>query len=146
MIVLDACAVVALLDDEPAADEVAGMLDDGAALTAVGIGEVFDTQMRGHGKGRKEIAVALSDLGLLDAVVVDEDVGIRAGVLRSIYYRRWRTPLSVADCVAAAIAKSLGATLATSDGHLLDMAYKEGIEVRPLPNSTGDHAWVEPHD
>ena len=146
MIVLDACAVIAVLNDEPAADEVATFVTEGAALTAVGLGELYDHRIRRIGRSRRDTAADLTKLGILDPIVVDESVGSRAGILRATYYRRWRAKLSMADCIAAAAAESLGAPLATSDAHLLDMSYKEGIEVRPLPNHTGEHAWVEPHD
>ena len=145
MIVLDACAVIAVFNDEPAAVEVAGYVRDGAALTTVGIGEVFDTQIRRFNRSRHRTAANLTELGIHEPIVVDDDLGSRAGILRAAYYRLWGGQLSLADCIVAAAAKSLGAPLATSDARLLDMSYKEGIDVLPLLNSYGDR-WKEPHD
>jgi predicted nucleic acid-binding protein len=144
--VLDACAVIALFEDEPAAAEVVELLDAGAALTTLGVGEVFDQQIRHGASDEDELAADLAASGILDPIVVDEELGIRAGILRAAYYSRWRASLSLADCVAAAAAESLGIPLATSDGPLLDMSYKEGIQVHPLPNHTGGFSWKEPHD
>ena len=92
-----------------------------------------------------EAVAALAALGLLDTLPVDEEIGTQAGVLRASYHRRWGSVLSIADCIVAATASSLGVPLATSDAHLLDMAYKEGIKVHPLPTSTG-RMWAEPRD
>lgn len=146
MTVLDTCGVLAYIDDEPAADTVAEILRRGdARLTAVGLSEVFDQRMRSAGASRLDTIERLADCGLDEPIPVDKDIGTRAGVLRAAYHRRWGTALSIVDCVAAAAASELGVPLATSDAHLLDMAYKEGIDVIPLATSLG-RRWAEPRD
>lgn len=146
MTVLDTCGVIALMDDEPAADAVDELLRQGGVrLTTVGLSEVLDQRLRKTGESRFRTLNWLHRYDLRDPVPVDEDIGIHAGVLRAAYHRRWGTALSIVDCVAAATAAALGVPLATSDAHLLDMAYKEGIDVVPLATSLG-RRWVEPHD
>jgi hypothetical protein len=129
--VLDTCGVVAYLDDEPAAGAVGEILGRGdARLTAVGISELLDQRLRNAGESERKTIQWLINHGLDDPVPVDKDIGTRAGIV---------------DCVAAAAASELGVPLATSDAHLLDMAYKEGIDVIPLATSLG-RRWAEPRD
>lgn len=146
MTVLDTCGVIAYIDEEPAAGAVEEILRRGGArLTTVGLSEVLDQRMRKAGESRLDTIERLTDYGLDDPIAVDQDIGTLAGVLRATYHRRWGTALSIVDCVAAAAAIELGVPLATSDAHLLDMAYKENIAVIPLATSLG-RRWVEPHD
>ncbi len=146
MTVLDTCGVLAHMDDEPAARTVDEILRSGGVrLTAVGLSEVLDQRLRNGGSSEHDTITWLTNYGLDDPIPVDEEIGIRAGLLRAAYHRRWGSVLSIVDCVAAAAAIELGVPLATSDAHLLDMAYKEGSEVVPLATSLG-RRWVEPHD
>lgn len=146
MTILDTSGVIAYIDEEPAADAVDELLRQGGIrLTTVGLSEVIDQRLRNSGETLDDTLERLADYGIRDPVPLDEDIGIRAGVLRAAYHRRWGTALSIVDCVAAATAAALEVPLATSDAHLLDMAYKEGIDVVPLATSLG-RRWVEPHD
>jgi predicted nucleic acid-binding protein len=136
--VLDAYAVIAYLRDEPAADEVGTLLEDGdAVLTAVGLGEVLDHLVRFASADEEEAALDLAQLGLLEAIAVDSTVGASAGRLRSRRYHRTRCSVSMADCIAAEAARHRAEPLATSHPHLLDICDAEGIDAIVLPGSDG---------
>ena len=138
MIVLDAYAVIAFLRDEPAADEVASLMrSHDVSLTAVGLGEVVDQLTRLAGVDEDDVLLDLSEMGLGDALAINARAGSQAGRLRARYYNRTRCAVSMADCLAAVIAREGAMPLATCDPHLLDMCHQEGIDVVPLPDSQG---------
>lgn len=146
MIVLDAYAVLAFLKGEPAAHEVRTLLErsEPAALTAVGVAEVLDHLIRIVGVDEENAALDLAQLGLSDPAGVDAIAGMSAGRLRARRYHRTRCAVSLADCLAAETARRLGAPLATSDPHLLDLCHAESIAVHPLAASDGTR-WSPPH-
>ena len=138
MTVLDAYAVIALLRAEPAAAEVEATLNHGdAVLTAVGVGEVLDHLIRLAGADEEEAALDVAQLGLLDGIIVTAQIGGAAGRLRARHYHRTRCAVSMADCLAAEAARTLGEALATSDPHLLGVCHAEGIAYIVLPQSDG---------
>jgi PIN domain nuclease of toxin-antitoxin system len=139
VIVLDSYAVLALLKDEPAAEEVQRLLegDGDAALTLLGIAEVLDYLVRLGGAEEDDAALDLAQLGLDSPPPLDPDVAMRAGLLRARHYHRRTRAVSLADCVAAETARGLGASVATADPHLLDTCVAEGIAVIVLPDSRG---------
>jgi PIN domain nuclease of toxin-antitoxin system len=143
--VLDAFAVLALLKDEPAAANVATLLaaEPRPALTALGVAEVLDHLVRLMGADEEEAALDLAQLGLADAHVVDGDVAGRSGRLRARRYHRRDCAISLADCVAAEVARQLGTPLATSDPHLLDTCHAEAIPYLVLPDASGA-VWAPP--
>jgi predicted nucleic acid-binding protein len=142
--VLDAYAVIAYLKAEPAAGEVRPLLDGGDAfLTAVGVAEVLDHLVRLAGADEEDAALDLAQLGLIDGVVVDSELGLGAGRLRARHYHRNRCPVSMADCIAAETARRAREALATSDLHLLDLCHKEGIAITVLTGSDGTK-WTPP--
>ena len=144
MTVLDAYAVVAYLRAEPAAGEVRTLLDSGdARLTAVGVAEVLDHLVRVVGADEEEAMLDLAQLGLLEGIVVASDLGVAAGRLRARCYHPTRCAVSMADCVAAEAARQATASLATSDAHLLDVCYREGIPAIVLTASDGTR-WPPP--
>lgn len=145
MIVLDSYAVLAFLKGEAAAPEVRSLLeaDDGAALTVVGVAEVLDHLIRIVGADEDEAALDLAQLGLLGPVGVDVTTASAAGRLRARRYHRTRCAVSLADCIAAEVTRHLGAVLATSDPHLLDICHRESIGIHPLTASNGQR-WVSP--
>ncbi len=138
MTVLDAYAVLAFLRGEPAAAEVRPLLEAGnAMLTAVGLGEVLDHLVRLAGVDEEEAVLDVAELGLIDAIAVDAAAGAASGRLRARHYHRLRCAVSMADCVAAEIARARNDVLATSDPHLLDVCARESIGVVVLPGSDG---------
>ncbi|HEX2849191.1 MAG TPA: PIN domain-containing protein [Acidimicrobiales bacterium] len=143
MTILDAHAVLAFLKNEPAADEVEQLLLTGGVLTAVGVVEVIDHLVRIAGGDEEEASLDLAQLGLDDAVVLDSVVASAAGRLRARHYHRTRCPISLADCVAAEVARSTGRSLATSDPALLDVCHHEQIPLTVLPRTDGSR-WSPP--
>lgn len=144
MTVLDAYAVLALLKDEAAAPYVRPLLDEAdSSLTSIGVAEVLDHLVRIVEADEEDAALDLAQLGLLDGVAVDAAIGVAAGRLRARRYHRTRCAVSLADFVAAEVARARGEPLATSDPHLLDVCHAEGIEVLVLPGSDGT-TWTAP--
>jgi predicted nucleic acid-binding protein len=136
--VLDAYAVIAFLRDEPAADQIRPLLEAGdGALTAVGLAEVLDHLVRLAGADEDDAVLDLAQLGLLDAIPINAGTGNAAGRLRSRHYHRTRCPISMADCIAAEIARATRRPLATADPDLLDVCHTEHVEVIALPGSDG---------
>lgn len=138
MTVLDAYAVIAYLRDEPAAEEVRPLLESGnATLTAVGVAEVLDHLIRLAGADEENAALDLAQLGLLEGMAVDANLGLAAGRLRARHYHRSRCAVSMADCIEAEAARQARASLATSDPHLLDLCHVEVIATIILTASNG---------
>ena len=138
MTILDAYAVLALLKGEPAATPVQLLIEAGdAALTAVGVAEVLDHLVRVVGVIEEEAVLDLAQLDLETPTPIDDQLSQTAGLLRARHYHRSRRAVSLADCVAAAVAGDTGRPLATSDPHLLDLCANEGIPVTVLPDSSG---------
>lgn len=138
MTVLDAYAVLAYLKGERGADEVRPLLGAGnASLTAVGVAEVMDHLVRLAGADEEDAALDLAQLGLLDGIAVDSTIGAAAGRLRARHYRLTRCPISLADCVAAEVARARRQPLATADLPLLDVCHAEGIDITVLTTSNG---------
>lgn len=138
MTVLDAYAVLAYVKGESAAGHVRALLQGGdAALTSVGVGEALDHLIRIVGADEEEATLDLAQLGLLDGLPVSADVGAAAGRLRARRYHRSRCAVSMADCVAAEVARSQAEPLASADPHLLDLCHGEDIAHLVLPQSDG---------
>lgn len=139
MIVLDAYAVLALLKGERAAADVEALLVDRpeARLTVLGVAEVVDHLVRLAGVDEEDAALDVAQLGLADPGALDADLSLRAGFLRARHYHRRNRAVSLADCLVAETARSVGAPAVSSDPHLLDMCRDEGIAVLPLADSSG---------
>jgi predicted nucleic acid-binding protein len=138
-LISDAYAVLALMKGEPAAPVVRELLDSEPvpALTTIGVAEVLDHLVRLEGATDEEAALDLAQLGLGDPVPVDDAVGMRAGLLRARHYNRRTRAVSLADCMAAEIARGSAVALVTADPHLLDLCAEEGIETVVLPGCGG---------
>ena len=136
MIVLDSFAVLALLKDESATEQLVES-DEDVALTALGVSEVLDHLVRLAGAEEDEAVLDLAQLGLSSPSPVEVGVAMRSGLLRARHYHRTNRSMSLADCVAAETARSADARLASADPHLLDLCRDEGIVVIPLPDTAG---------
>jgi len=113
--VLDTFAVIALVQDEPGAEQVERLLADaeaGAAslhMCSVNVAEVLYALWR---RGNELAArVKVADLQLVGVQFHDAttQLSLRAGALKAQY------PITLGDCFAAALAQHLGATLVTGD-------------------------------
>ena len=136
---LDAFAVLALLEGEPAAPHVQRLLesDDRGILTALGVAEVLDHLVRLAGAAEEDAALDVAQLGLATPDPIDGELAARAGLLRARHYHRRDRAVSLADCVLAETGRARRSPVASSDPHLLDMCRDEGIEVVRLPDSHG---------
>ena len=114
-VVLDACALLRLLQDEPGAEEVDRILRDAETervrvlIHIVNLGEVIYTI--GKARGWEHALRSQNEISLLPLTVIpfSEDLFWHAVELKAQY------PMSYADCFAAALAIAAHATLLTSD-------------------------------
>jgi PIN domain nuclease of toxin-antitoxin system len=138
---LDAYPLVALLANEPAADEVEQLLrQDGGSVAIVNLCEAIDVCQRVRALPAAEIRDALQPLllvGTLVPVASGEAEAWVAADLRARYYDRKERALSLADCILLAHASTSRDGVATSDPAVVDVARAEGVGVVALPNSAG---------
>ena len=138
MTILDAYAVLAFLKNEAAASEVEALIAAGStSLTVVGLAEVLDHLIRLGGADEEYASLDVAQLRLDDPVPIDERLAAAAGRLRARHYHRTRCSVSLADCLAAEVARSQHRSLATSDPALLDVCRDEDIAVIVLTGSDG---------
>ncbi len=134
-VLLDAFALIALLAEEPAADEVEALLRRGqAAITAVNLAEALDVLQRVQGIPRQRLeALTMPLVGeRCKLVPIDERIARDAADIRARRYHRTRAPISLADCLLLA-ATGESDTLATADGPLIHAAQAEHVQVITLP-------------
>ena len=139
MILIDAQGLIALLADEPAADDVATILESsGAGITPMNLAEAIDISERLLGIDAEVVRPAITTLreSVLHVVACTEDDAWRAGQLRARRYHRARGPISIADAFLIAAARP-GDAVASADGGVLAVARAVGVDVIPLPDSTG---------
>jgi PIN domain nuclease of toxin-antitoxin system len=144
-ILLDASALIALLGNEPAAEEVRALLsDDAAAMTTVNLAEAVDRLHRRYGLSGARTRPVIEGLvdEALPLVALGPREAWRAAEIRSTHYHRTRCPLSLADAVLIASAGNDG-RVASSDRHVLHVAVSEGVAVTALPDSRGRRPAVE---
>jgi uncharacterized protein with PIN domain len=127
--VLDACAFIAFLEDEPGAEAVEELLQEPknrCLILAIGACEIYyDLCRRGNTEDAEslESIFAEYDIELLEGL--PSDLWKVAGKLKA----EWRR-VSLADCFALALAIRENGTLVTSDHHELDPIAK--AEVCPI--------------
>lgn len=123
--VLDACAMIAWLRDEPGADIVDRAIrdvDSKCVAHGINLCEVFYDALR-----RTEESKAQSVLADLQAVGVhthndfDDTFWLEAGRMKAAHRA------SLADCFAIALTKRVSGTLLTSDHHELDPLAALGV-------------------
>ncbi len=133
-VLLDAFALIALLADEPAADQVERLLRRGeAAITVINLAEAVDVLQRVQKIGRERLDAVLDPLlgQPLQLLGIDLLIALAAADIRARRYHRTRSPLSLADCVLLAAAAP-GDSVATADEALIRAARAEGIAVTRL--------------
>jgi uncharacterized protein with PIN domain len=138
---LDAYALVALVADEPAADQVEGILRDGdARVVVVNLAEAVDVCSRVRNLSIEEVRAAVEPLilgNVLSLAVSDEPQAWLAAEIRSEHYDRKSAALSMADCFLLAHGVTDGGPIATSDPPLASVAAVLELEVVGLPDSSG---------
>jgi ribonuclease VapC len=129
--VLDSWAVLAFLQDEPAAAQVEAVLAESqesvrpALISTVNLGEVWYQMARRTSEARADKTVAELRKAGLQVVEADwELVRLAAG-----FKAKYR--LAYADCFAAALAKREGAEVLTGDPEFRQL-HKE-VKIRWLP-------------
>lgn len=141
MTLLDAYALVALVADEPAADEVEEILRAGGArVVVVNLAEAIDIAQRVHAVAADETRAVLEPLFLgevVSAAVSDESRGWLAAELRVRHYDKKTTAVSMADCFLLAHGLADGGPIATADPPVAAIAQAEGVDVIGLPDSAG---------
>jgi PIN domain nuclease of toxin-antitoxin system len=111
-LVFDSFAVLALLEDEPGADEVAGLLSAEAAhllMTYVNLGEVLYTIIKERGQDRADTALLALEAAKLTFVPAERSLTLEA----ARYKARYR--ISYADAYCAALSSLTGFPLVTGD-------------------------------
>ncbi len=123
-LILDASAVLAILEEGPGSKEIEDRLGAGfvsAAIGAVNLAEVFGDLAR-RGLNREDIREATSALALV-VYAFDEGMAERVGLLEA-ETQDPRIPLGARECVA--LARRLGATALTTEWSWERL---EGVEV-----------------
>jgi len=136
-ILIDAYAVVALVRDEPAADDVEALLGQSdVAVVSINLAEALDVLQRRDGVEESFLRTILDPLFRMFLTVrpVGSRAAWRAAALRKMYYAKKQSEVSLADCVLVAAARSAD-VIATSDIPLLQMATGEGVATIELPAS-----------
>lgn len=108
--VLDASALLALLNGEPGSEQVASVVVDGATVSAVNLAEVV-TKLSEIGMSEVSIHAALDLLGL-EVVDFDFAQAYQVGLLRPLTRH---AGLSLGDRACLALAKQLDLPALTTD-------------------------------
>jgi ribonuclease VapC len=133
-VLLDAFALIALLAEEPAAEQVETLIRRGdTAITPVNLAEALDVLQRVGQIPRERLEALTTPLigGQIELTRIDEQVARDAADIRARRYHRTRVPLSLADCILLA-ATGASDTLATADKALIRTAEAENVSVTTL--------------
>lgn len=127
--VLDASAVLALLNDEPGAERVQALIDrDDCVVSVVNVVEVL-SKLSDHGLSLDEARFALDSLELTERPL-DADLARSAAALRPATRAQG---LSLADRCCLALSQSLGAVAVTADRPWLNLNLDIQVEcIRPV--------------
>lgn len=122
-VVIDASALLALLNAEPGADIVAEALP-GGVVSAVNLSEVV-AKLGEAGMPEKAIRQALQPLGL-EIVPFDEEQAYHAGLLRAVTQD---TGVSLGDRACLSLAGMLGVAALTADKAWTALSIRTPIKV-----------------
>jgi uncharacterized protein with PIN domain len=124
-LVFDACAVIALLEKEPGAEQVAALLQGEGhrcLLHSIQVCEVFyDRIRRGGNPNSDKLESVLTSAGF-EIRTETRDLWPMAGRLKAGLRR-----VSLADCFAMALTLEVGGSLVSTDHHELDPVQAAGI-------------------
>ena len=121
--VIDASALLALLNDEPGADVVAEALPEGV-ISAVNLSEVV-AKLCDAGMPEKAIHQALQPFGI-EIVPFDEEQAYQAGLLRT---STQNFGISLGDRACLSLAKKLGIDALTADRAWTELSIGTTIKV-----------------
>ncbi|HET9225604.1 MAG TPA: PIN domain-containing protein [Thermoanaerobaculia bacterium] len=123
--VFDACAVIALLQKESGAEQVASLLEGEGhrcLVHSIQVCEIFyDRLRRGLGGGSESLESMLMAVGF-EIVTDTRDLWPTAGRLKAELRR-----VSLADCFAMALTLREGGSLVSTDHHELDPVQAAGL-------------------
>jgi predicted nucleic acid-binding protein len=129
--VFDSWALIAFLEDEPAAEEIESLIaqanepDNELWVTTVNLGEVWYSVARSHSENEADRAVTeILRLGF-KAANVDWELAREAATFKA------KAKLAYADCFAAALAKKRNADLVTGDPEFQQLSTQ--IKIHWLP-------------
>lgn len=124
-VVLDACALIAFLNDEPGAEIVTAVLEDAASveMSVINLLEIaYDSIRRsGEPQAAQELLNVVYQLPIKIHSRIDNEVFQHAARFKASFR------ISLADAFALALAETLGAAIATSDHHEFDPLESNGI-------------------
>jgi predicted nucleic acid-binding protein len=121
MIVLDTWALLAMLNDEPAAARVEeAWLGEEPVICSVNLGEALYVLIRAHGEA---VASQAIDRVRAELEVADPDWSLVTETARI----KARGGLSYADCFALATARRHDASLWTGDPEILEVASEDEV-------------------
>ncbi|CAK0781600.1 Ribonuclease VapC [Gammaproteobacteria bacterium] len=119
ILILDACAVIAAQQREPGGERLMALLCEPETQTvihAINLCEIHYDQLRRNPQARLE---TLLDELVYWEVTIEHDIGLsllrRASEIKALWRR-----VSLADCIALALAEQRGGELLTTDHHELD--------------------------
>jgi len=123
--VLDAWAVAALLNDEPAAERVTALLEhDECWISSINLGEAYYTSVRARGKDLTD-----ERIGVLRQVITLDHPDWR--LVRDAATIKVRGGLSYADAFCVATARRHDAPLYTGDDEIVQLE-DAGVEIVDL--------------
>lgn len=124
--VLDACAMIAWLRDEPGADvldRAVRNVNVQCIAHAINLCEVYYDAVRNADEGYgKSVLNDLQAVGVIERNDFDRAFWQEAGRLKAVHRK-----VSLADCCAIALTNRVGGTLLTSDHHELDAIATTGV-------------------
>ena len=142
MRVFDADPLVSVLLDRPGAKKIAAALDADLTecrVSSITYSRVIERVARESRSSARDVAGVIDwwIAGGLSVDPVDADLAAAAAAIRAEHYDRERSPISLVDCHAMALAAAHHAELAASDAGVLRVAKALGLAVLALPDQTG---------
>jgi PIN domain nuclease of toxin-antitoxin system len=125
--IFDSYALLALLEDEPGADLVAGVINRQGAdiyISSINLGEIYYLLLRRSGLEQAESV--LESIVLEEKLTVAEASWVRVKAAASV---KATGGLSYADAFAVSLAKEFEAPLLTGDPEIIAKAEEIGIQV-----------------
>lgn len=113
--VLDASAVLDLLENGPGAERVEQILAaadkqvNAVSMSVLNWGEVFYNVWQHHGEEAARSAIAELSRLPIEIVAVDQEQALKAGEIKALH------KLSFVDCIAISLAELRNSTLVTAD-------------------------------